>query len=681
MITTMWKHVSYKKMGISHQGEGIDCQDSVRIHEDGACIVAALADGLGSLKYSALASMTATDTACQWLSSANQDDLFLDTKAKEDLFRNAFSAAISDAVRGVAQSNGVKPKSMDCTLAFVFISKIHDFALAGMIGDSAVCIITENTSIALTDSGSFSNGTRAVQDSDAGEHMLLSRFDLQKDQVIGFILTSDGLDNEIYIKGSKHVNQAAEEYFNALMEPDPVREIEQIIADLTDYEDTPFDDDISIAIVSRAAEKIQLDTDPSWLCTCGCRNVLQNTYCVSCNQDFTKLYSNVRFREHGGKAAFFKKINEHPDEERKLIGLPPIENAALVISPSEQNDAGEENLNNGSEQPTTPAMTTDEHSGLDRHHRLGKKIISTPLVLAAAALLAVGSIAGMVVGRLSSGRKIDDLLNDVLTLRKDLVAKTQQLEELQAQMDGEYPDDFCVLEDGSYYWGQLDENTPNGNGLLLMDGDYYIGEFVDGLRDGVFTVIPDGDSVKCETVTYSMGELQTDVPLQEVQYVVTEDRINVRDNPGIIETAVIGQKSSGDVVIGTGEVRLVGDTVWAEIQWEDGMTAWMLFSKLSKQEAEPEQENDLTQEAEPEQENDLTQEAEPETAVYVVIPQKLNVRNQPGQEGTQIIGELHKGDPVTLTGAEQEVGKSVWVEIVWDDRTAWVSSRQLEKQP
>lgn len=673
MITTMWKHVSYRKTGISHEAEGIDCQDSVRIHEDDACIIAALADGLGSLKYSALASMTATATACQWLSLASQEDLMLDTKASEDRFREAFSATVSDAVRKVAESNGIKPKSMDCTLAFVFISKIRDFALAGMIGDSAVCVISKDTSIALADSGSFSNGTRAVQDRDAGEHMLLRRIDLQEDRVVGFILTSDGLDNEIYTKGSTHVNQASEEYFNAMMEPDPAGEIEQIISELTNCEDTPYDDDISIAVVSRAEGKIRLETDPSWLCSCGCRNVLQNTYCVSCNQDFTKLYSNVRFREYGGKAAFFKKINEDPAEERKLIGLPPVENTVSVVAPSEQQEAVDVSLAGGVEEMTNESAEKVCASSSQSGHKsviFDAKRISKPLALAAAAVLAVGAIAGMIVGRMSAGKKADELMRDILMLRKELVEKEQQIEVLRAQIDDVGLDNFCVLEDGGYYWGQLDGKTPDGTGILLMDGDYFIGEFEDGLHDGLFAVIRDGNPGQIETAIYAMGELQMEPLHQEVQYVVTGDRVDVRNYPGDVGTNVIGIQSVGDIITGTGIIWTVGEDDWAEIQWE-GKTAWILMNELR-----------LLEEDVPEtipEGTDPTQVTDPEADVYVVIPQNLNVRNEPGTDGTQIMGELHAGDAVTLTGAEQKIGQSVWVEILFEEGTAWVASSQLKK--
>lgn len=162
----------------------------------------------------------------------------------------------------------------------------------------------------------------AILDEDAHEHMEISFWDIEADEIYGFILTSDGLDNELYRKGSVYVNKAAEDYFNSVViSTDPKEAIQSKIAELTAEEDSPFDDDISIAVINRATSAISFPDDPTWLCTCGERNRLQDTYCYKCGKDFSVLYQNVRFKEYGGKTAFFLEINKRPDEEARVIGL------------------------------------------------------------------------------------------------------------------------------------------------------------------------------------------------------------------------------------------------------------------------------------------------------------------------------------------------------------------------
>ena len=212
---------------------------------------------------------------------------------------------------------------MDCTLVFVCILKNENKAIIGHLGDSAICIIGEKKSIAINDGNRSANGTNALLDNDAIDHFCIRLYDLNKLKIQGFILTSDGLENELYMKGSDYVNQAAEIYFNAWYHNDkPITIIQDRIKKLTEIEGTPFDDDISIVVLSRANKAIQMPEDPTWLCTCGYRNNLQVTYCQKCNKDFSVLYQNIKFKNYGGKAAFFSRINQTPSEERRIISLP-----------------------------------------------------------------------------------------------------------------------------------------------------------------------------------------------------------------------------------------------------------------------------------------------------------------------------------------------------------------------
>ena len=690
----MWKHVTYIKKGLSHEIENLDCQDSIQIHEDENCMIAALADGLGSLKYSALASKTATAAACQWLAAEGIERLILDTPEQEALFRKEFSAAVSGAVRDAALQNSIKPKQLDCTLAFVYISKLCDYALAGMIGDSAVCVITEGASYAITDSGSFAGGTRAVQDHDAGEHMLLNKCSISEQKIIGFILTSDGLDNEIYIKGSNHVNQAAEEYFNALVEQNPEEVLRQAIENLTCFEDTPFDDDISIAVISRAEGPVELDHDPRWLCTCGCRNVLQNTYCVECNEDFTKLYSSVRFREHGGKAAFFKRINKTPEEERKLIGLPPL---APVVNDQTTGDVG---MAAPMLSDAAPETKKNENSQ-DSAGKLGKKSereekrirsfgMRGHFALAAAAVFALGAIAGMLVGRISTRSKVDELMSDMVALRREIESKDALIGELSLSdaVAMRLPEEHIVLDDGSYYWGCTDDEIPEGNGILLKEDVFYFGSFVKGMRNGKFLVIPVGDEQKMETIEYIMDVV---ADAAGIHYTVLFDDINVRNMPGTEGTVIIGNLSKGQEVIATGATKDIDQTQWAEIYWNDGSTAWVIADRIRNPEngentepvetapqSEP-QNTELPQEQPTEPEQTVPPVTEQAQTIYKVVSNKQNVRNLPGEEGTEVIGKALKDDLLTGTGNEQMVGSTRWVEVVWSNTTGWVSAKWLEK--
>ena len=316
-----WRYASYKLKGLSHLKDGTNCQDNTCVVETEDYIVAALADGLGSLKYSEIASDVATKSVCK---------AFDDINCSKKELSSYLLQYVVDNIQHEAEARGLALKEMDCTLVFVYISKNESKAIIGRLGDSAICVFRENNSIALNDGNKSANGTSAVLDRDAIDNFTINLIDYKKEKIKGFILSSDGLENILYMKGSNSVNKAAEEYFNTLVtSASPELELQQKIFKLVNVQGSPFDDDISIIVIGCNDEPISLPEDATWLCKCGCRNPLYATYCINCNSDFTILYENVNFKEHGGKAAFFKKINQNPEEEKRLLG---IGNAVGLVS-------------------------------------------------------------------------------------------------------------------------------------------------------------------------------------------------------------------------------------------------------------------------------------------------------------------------------------------------------------
>lgn len=317
-----WKKISVVKKGLSHISNGTNCQDNVAISENELFLVSALADGLGSLQYSDLASQIATRAICDFFTSPEFMS-FDDSAGLLPHLGGQIVSYVQNSIIASANEAGISISEMDCTLAFVCIAKKSKQALIGLLGDSAICILGKRKSIVINDGNKSANGTYAVLDKDADKHLRIQSVELDKSEILGFILTSDGLENELYIKGSTRISKVAASYFNTLTSPEEAESaIAERIDKITSAPNSPFDDDISIVILSRAQSNVELPSDPTWLCSCGERNPLQNTYCQACHQDFTVLYQKIRFKDYGGKAAFFEKINANPDEERAILGLP-----------------------------------------------------------------------------------------------------------------------------------------------------------------------------------------------------------------------------------------------------------------------------------------------------------------------------------------------------------------------
>lgn len=593
---TVWKQLKYLKKGISHVQNGMSCQDSVLIYENENCIVASLADGLGSLKYSEVAAQTATESVCKYFSE--QNNLLEQFDTKKDLAKHILDTVVMN-IQDRAIELSVPLNEMDCTLIFVCVLKTTNYAIIGRLGDSAVCVIADPKSIAINDGNRSANGTNAILDKDAVDHFDIQIINLNKNNVYAFVLSSDGLENELYMKGSDHVNKTAELYFNAFFISDnPVSIIAERISKLTKIEGTPFDDDISVAVISRADKKINLPPDPKWLCTCGFRNNLQTTYCQHCHKDFSILYQNIRFKDYGGKAAFFTEINKNPEEELRIIGkkskaslvnafsdvavtplsVSPYNNTYNVSQSKKINSVevkypvgkkastsktsgfeADTDLHKELQRKVSPVAESEELSwGSDMQNELAdkkqsvihvkhtnrkkkcmpildnfgkKKVKNIPLQdgkvevpkkqnrgkyastkrkpqyyhkklkifgILMSIVLVIGLVAGGLFVKKITADKVNTLIENVDELSKKVKQYEAELAEKEMQSVVLLPEDFSVLEDGSYYWGTVDDSKlPHGFGILEKDDKYYIGNFKHGKKDGEFSIV---DSAKVHRV-------------------------------------------------------------------------------------------------------------------------------------------------------------------------------------
>lgn len=545
----MWKFLSFKKKGISHEQSNTCCQDSVCVSQDDRWIVAALADGLGSLKKSEVAAEVVTNTVCDFPA------LLLERIVKhENGIENDIIAAVTGSVKEKAAELSIPISELDCTLVFVVVDKRSNYAAVGRLGDSAALIIRESDSMVISDSDHSANGTNAILDAEASKHLYLQAFDLERDGIIGIILTSDGLDNELYLKGSKHVQRIAGLYFNAISvsktEEDAKRVIGERISKLTETTDSQFDDDISLAILSRIDYPIEMQDDPTWLCSCGARNYLQQTYCHKCHKDFSILYQDIRFRDYGGKDAFFTRINKRPNEERELVGLPPIRTEKKVelsiqdqppvkpttvsdsstshssenhITPSGQGASIE--ITPGSELKAPLLSRTERGIGQNRgdgakNHGTGQtrttgnasisKKIKQPGVksnkrfrlpkpirrlLPFVICLIVGLVLGLILNGVSSSKKVKSLNEQVDDLQ-------EQVRLLTAELD-KYGGDIKETEPPIATSSPLPTKAPSDPPIaipiptpdtfnILDDDDYYWGSIRDGIPEGVGILLHGG---------------------------------------------------------------------------------------------------------------------------------------------------------------------------------------------
>lgn len=298
-----WKYGYTIRTGERHLRTGAACQDSVFALEDEKCIVMALCDGIGSLSRSGRTAQLAAAAACHILRKCADINFYHHAEVPNGMMKDLLES-VDRFVTGKFREEGADHSQGDCTLAFVFVSKLFDFGFAGSLGDSAVCLIRKSGNTCLTESNANLESTASLHIREPWRFAKSETFCLG-DDFWGAILTSDGMDGEIYTKNSSQVFRRAQVYFNAAQTDDMKQTLAELAETAVRNSGGELDDDISIAVLSRAEDDVLFPQDVTWLCACGARNRLENSYCFRCGRDFLTLYSSVSFAKYGGKTHFF----------------------------------------------------------------------------------------------------------------------------------------------------------------------------------------------------------------------------------------------------------------------------------------------------------------------------------------------------------------------------------------
>lgn len=315
-----WITQEARFIGLYHKKTQIPCQDAIAQINTAEMTLAVVADGVGNLCNSHIASRAAVEATQKWFQS-NLKKLSGASKA-EALIKSDLLPTLRSNNLVQAQKHGVMEDSMDCNLAFVCILPKYGFALCGVLGDGAVCVLHQEKAFVITSIGSFSaNGTETIMLPDASSRINLHTCNLSDGKYLGFMVMSDGLDGEIYRKNSHFLCKPAEAYFNAMLLPeesDRKNAIERMLTDLPDE----LDDDISLVVISndQRTQPYTLPHAPTWRCTCGYRNSLVQPFCGSCNEPIEYIYRDVNLGS--SLPDFFYDLNRDPLREQQLLNLP-----------------------------------------------------------------------------------------------------------------------------------------------------------------------------------------------------------------------------------------------------------------------------------------------------------------------------------------------------------------------
>ncbi len=330
-----WKSDSFIRTGLRHTDRSQPCQDYVIVDSTRG---AALCDGISRSIQSEKASQIAAKETIAFCREIVGDKLLVkDLISSTDKSKEACQSVCEELAKRIKLKLTNYPQA-DSTLAFMYMLTDR-YAIIGYIGDSAVIVISDTKAKVFTQTRDYGGPTESIAHNRAAELMDIKVIDMEAENVKSFVLTSDGLEDELYTKGNTaRVMKACEKYVNALFDPDGHEIVESLLDSVT--ADGIFDDDISLAVLAR--EKISLAQEPQWLCKCGHRNPLMVTYCENCDEDYFTLYRHADMSKYPSPWEYFSFLNSHPQEEQRVIGNKTNIKTNAVTSANQTNNDDEQ---------------------------------------------------------------------------------------------------------------------------------------------------------------------------------------------------------------------------------------------------------------------------------------------------------------------------------------------------
>ena len=336
-----WKvFVQPSRQGTYHKKAGnIKCQDKYTVKQNDEIIVAALSDGLGSLEHSDIAASIVTKAISSLLFNYNYYGL------NEIQLKNEILSECINAIKKCSSLKNINFETMDCTLLFVILLKKTSQLIYGQLGDGAIIGVKSSQGVLLSDfemdAKASTNLTKTILSNDAIDFFNI-RVDSAND-FVGFLLTTDGLENEIYSRACK-IKKKTEWYFNLISNNNYslcVKEINKRWDSLTSEERFGFVDDMSLIAIVQPNINVLLPDEPTWLCVCMHRNNMDSSRCETCGTDFLKIYKDIDFRSDGGKSQFFSNLNKSPQQEVNIVlkqSLNCIKNTGKVFEGMQYRD-------------------------------------------------------------------------------------------------------------------------------------------------------------------------------------------------------------------------------------------------------------------------------------------------------------------------------------------------------
>lgn len=244
-----WVTVQSAVQGRGHLSSGTPCQDKTfSIVKDG-CSVCALADGAGSASHSHFGAETVTRAICDFM--AENFDFVIDEENGVAVKKRVLEV-VGQRLDALCAEQGCSAKDLASTLLFVAV-KAGKFVICH-IGDGVIGYFKNDEVLVAShpENGEFANTTVFTTSNNAIASMKLIKGNLN--QILGFVLMSDGSENSFYNKRNKVLSPSLVRLFRLASVCDGAFMSQGLCDTLENCVKQKTSDDCSIVLMSQLAK-------------------------------------------------------------------------------------------------------------------------------------------------------------------------------------------------------------------------------------------------------------------------------------------------------------------------------------------------------------------------------------------------------------------------------------------
>jgi cell division protein FtsB len=262
---------------------------------------------------------------------------------------------------------------------------------------------------------------------------------------------------------------------------------------------------------------------------------LESSRCEECNNDITRVYNGINFKERGGKLHFFSQLNENPDMEMHVLyehcvyaidktsasltgRINPVESASVSSIPKPKHSSADSvnqepdkdirpSNNNKNEPNKNPGSKITINTG--NHHKPVlsgfKRVIACVLIFifgvcANKLFVVLGkSDEQNIASQKALQRENDSLqiynetLEDSITTLHAKISELENLNSIQSQFPAGF--DLYMINDAEVFFGNTVNGLPEGIGTVYSSENILVGTFTQGKKNGKFYIFhQDGSS-------------------------------------------------------------------------------------------------------------------------------------------------------------------------------------------